>query len=72
MTPYQLLIDNRNLAVVDQFTRDDYTELIGVEVKTITKKAVLIVKESGLEEWYPISQMATDPDGNIYVNNWLT
>jgi len=65
MTKREELINE--LDVIDQFDLENFTELkVGFAVGAITPKAALI---SG--DWFPKSQLRTDPDGNLWVSNWL-
>jgi len=65
MTKQDKLINE--LDVLDQFDLENYT-MLGHEydVRAISLKAALLG-----EVWFPKSQLRTDPDGNIYVSNWL-
>lgn len=53
------------LYVVDQWSIEKFVKLHG-NAEVITKKAVLI-----RGHWIPRSLMATDPDGNLYVQTWF-
>lgn len=55
-----------SIEVLDDYTKDGYTQLNSVEIEAQTKKAVLI---EGL--WFPLSQLRCDVDGNVYLASWL-
>lgn len=64
------------LSIQDQ---DEYTKLAGYcgtarpLVEDLTEKAALMASDDFGEgvDWVPKSQLRIDPEGNIYLANWL-
>lgn len=67
---YGKVVNHPNMRVVDQNNRDQF-----IEIPVDPDDVHFITKTGKAFKWgetfLPFSQVATDPDGNIYVSQWL-
>jgi len=79
MELYQKLLQNINL--LSQLDSDDFVMLAGSDgniqpqVYRLTGKAAQISFDTGggsfIRDWLPFSQLRCDPDGTLYLAEWL-
>jgi len=58
-----------SIYVVDEIVKDKWCLFFEAGEFSVTSRTEKGVRING--EWYPISHLATDPDGNLYVSEWL-